>query len=130
MSKLARTVRHTRIFRWLAARRTVIQASVLVLLSYGGIYLFLSAAGRWRPASGGVVQWEPYGASFHLRKTSAGRLIVRGSFVGFAYAPLIALDRTLVHSPPPTGSPEYQQALELDRQLQQKDLDDRNERPL
>ncbi len=131
MSQLLHNRKRKRLLRWLAARRGIVKGILLALLTYVGLYCFLSAAGRWRIAngnSGEVVYWDPYGADFFLRSTSRDRLIVRGSFLGFVFSPLIIADRGLFHPPRATDSPEAEHARAVAREIQQHELDDRNER--
>ena len=72
---------------------------------YVAIYPFLSAAGQWESA-GEYMKWTPYGASLDVRIAPSGRLRIKGSFLGFLYAPLTIADRTLFHRSILRESPE------------------------
>ncbi len=74
----------------------------------------LAATVRGLPKSGMSVtdidQWQPCMAFYQRFRTMNGSMIVRASFLGYVYAPLILLDqaffhRTVRHFDPESGKP-------------------------
>jgi len=91
--------------RYLDRLSSKTKVGLLAGFFYVAIYPFLSAAGQWESA-GEYMKWTPYGASLDVRIAPSGRLRIKGSFLGFLYAPLTIVDRTLFHSSILRGSPE------------------------
>jgi len=79
-------------------RKPVLQAMLLCFCLYSLIYVFLSAGGRWQVARDRVI-WNPYGLRFDYRRNENDRLVVRGSFFGYLYSPLVFVDRFVFHRP-------------------------------
>jgi hypothetical protein len=86
-------------------RKSVLQALVLFLCSYFLIYIFLSAGGMLRVVRD-KVEWCPYGLRFDAHRNAKQELVFRGSFFGYVFAPLILVDRMVVHASVPLDSPE------------------------
>jgi hypothetical protein len=79
------------------------------LLLYVGVYLVLSATGRYQPDMSGrrrwsfglalidVDHWQPRGMYFRGFINVRGEPEVDANVLGWVYAPMIWLDRWLVH---------------------------------
>lgn len=123
-----RRTRQPRVIHWIATRRTLVKVAALALVAYVGVYFFLSAAGRWR-ATRDIVQWEPFGTRFYLRLTDEKKLIIRGSYLGYVYAPLTLLDRAFVHPHRPNNSEEAERARDAEQKaIERAREDERNAR--
>lgn len=72
------------------------------------LYGFLSAAGSWRIVLDRV-EWQPYGLHFHRALNKNNRIVTRGSFFGYLFAPLILADRASLHQSFKADTPEGQE---------------------
>jgi hypothetical protein len=82
---------------------------LLIVGSYVGPYVFLSAAGKYWPSPSGKLRydfglavtdralWEPKGMYLSRRQTIRGETITQGNFWGYFYEPMILLDRAYWH---------------------------------
>jgi hypothetical protein len=83
---------------------------LLVFFSYVGTYSVLSAYGTYRPRPSGEVRhaatglatidislWCPSGTTWELRRSIKGDYVIDANLFGWAFLPLLWIDRECVH---------------------------------
>lgn len=100
-------------------RKSVLQALFLLFVSYVLMYALLSAGGEMRLVQDHVA-WCPYGLRLDTLRNGKGQEIVRGSFFGYIFAPLIIADRMTIHRPFSLDSPEGQAFLQRAKQIEEQ----------
>ena len=92
-------------------KKWIIGITALLLFAYAGSYSILSAMGDYRGYQSGkyrfngtlaatdLMLWQPKGIWYQSDfEDIFGNTICRGNRLGYFYAPLIALDRALIHN--------------------------------
>ena len=93
-------------------KKWIIGIAALLLVAYAGSYTILSAMGDYRGYQSGkyrfngtlaatdLMLWQPKGTWYQSDfEDIFGNMISRGNRLGYFYAPLIALDRAVLHKP-------------------------------
>ena len=91
-------------------KKWIIGIAALLLVAYAGSYTILSAMGDYRGYQSGkyrfngalaatdLMLWQPKGTWYQSDfEDIFGNMISRGNRLGYFYAPLIALDRAVLH---------------------------------
>jgi len=88
-------------------RKWVLQALFLLSISYVLIYVLLSAGGEMLEVEAKAQWvWTPYGLRFDTLRNKKNETVVRGSFFGYVFAPLIIVDRLTLHPSVTSDSPQ------------------------
>ena len=91
-------------------KKWIIGIAALMLVAYAGSYTILSAMGDYRSCQSGrfryngalaatdLMLWQPRGTWYQSDFEDVfGSTISRGNYLGYFYAPLITLDRSVFH---------------------------------
>ena len=91
-------------------KKWIIGIASLLLVAYAGSYTIFSALGDYRGTQSGKIRygtglamtdifiWQPQGIWYQRNFTTAdGEMICRGNRLGYFYAPLVVLDRSIFH---------------------------------